>query len=83
MFNIGIIEFLIIIFFAVLFIKPKDLPVISKNLGLFYRKLNRYFYNLKYEFSNLEPDFNNSDRKIKNKNAIPRSSKRTKKKNTT
>ena len=51
MFNVGIIEFLIIIFVAVLFIKPKDLPVISKKLGLFYRKLNRYFYNLKSEFS--------------------------------
>ena len=54
MFNIGFIEFLLIFFIAVLFIKPEDIPKLSKNAGLFYRKLSRYFYNLKYELSEFE-----------------------------
>ena len=42
MFNIGIIELLIIVFFVVLFVKPKDIPLIIKNTGLFFRKIERY-----------------------------------------
>ena len=38
MFNIGIIELLIVIFFVVLFVKPEEIPKILKNLGLMYRK---------------------------------------------
>ena len=49
MFNIGIIELVIVIFFVVLFVRPEDIPKISKNLGLFYRKITRYYYNLKFE----------------------------------
>ena len=78
MFNIGLIEFLIILFFAVLLIKPKDFPTIVKNLGLFYRNIERYFNNLKYEFSQIEIDI--EDKIIKNKNEIHRPSKRIKKK---
>ena len=49
MFNIGIIELIIVVFFVVLFVKPEEIPKISKNLGLFYRKITRYYYNLKFE----------------------------------
>ena len=49
MFNIGIIELLIIFFFLVLFIKPEEIPKITKNFGLFYRKISRYLLNFKYE----------------------------------
>ena len=49
MFNIGIIELIIVVFFVVLFVRPEDIPKISKNLGLFYRKITRYYYNLKFE----------------------------------
>ena len=45
MFNIGIIELLIVIFFIALFVKPEEIPKISKNLGLLYRKISRYYYN--------------------------------------
>ena len=54
MFNIGLIELLIIIFFILILVKPKDFPKIFQNIGLFYRKINQYISNLKYEFSNLE-----------------------------
>ena len=67
MFNIGLIEFLIILFFAVLLIKPKDFPTIVKNLGLFYRNMERYFNNLKYEFSQIEIDIEDKIIKIKMK----------------
>ena len=54
MFNFGIIELLVIFFFVVLFVKPEDLPKISKNIGLLYRKICKYFYNFKYELNNLD-----------------------------
>lgn len=54
MLNIGLIEFLIIIFFSLIFIKPQDIPKIAKYAGLFYRKLNLYVLNLKYELSNMD-----------------------------
>ena len=54
MFNIGLIELLIIVFFSLIFIKPEDLPKITNKLGLFYRKINQYFFNLKYDLTNLD-----------------------------
>mgnify|MGYP001377011959 CR=1 FL=1 len=83
MFNIGIIALLIIVFFMVLFIKPKDVPLIIKNTGLFFRKIERYFNNLKYEMSDIETNLEKSNQKIRNrKNEVYRPLKRTKKKNT-
>ena len=83
MFNIGIIELLIIVFFAVLFVKPKDLPLIIKNIGLFFRKIERYFNNLKYEISDIETSIENTDQKIRyKKNEVHRPLERTKKKDT-
>ena len=83
MLNIGIIELLIIVFFAVLFVKPRDLPVIIKNTGLFFRKIERYFNNLKYEISDIETSIENADQKIRNKkNEVHRPLKRIKKKDT-
>ena len=83
MFNIGIIEFLIIVFFVVLFVKPKDLPLIIKNIGLFFRKIERYFNNLKYEISDIETSIENADQKIRTKkNEVHRPLKRIKKKDT-
>ena len=83
MFNIGIIEFLIIVFFVVLFVKPKDLPLIIKNIGLFFRKIERYFNNLKYEISDIETSLENADQKIRTKkNEVHRPLKRIKKKDT-
>ena len=83
MFNIGIIELLIIAFFVVLFVKPKDLPIIFKNTGLFLRKIERYFYNLKYEISDIENSIEKTDQKIRNKkNEVHRPLKRVKKKDT-
>ena len=83
MFNIGIIELLIIVFFIVLFVKPKDLPAIIKNTGLFFRKIEKYFNNLKYEISDIETSIENADQKIKNrKNEVHRPLKRIKKKDT-
>ena len=49
MFNIGIIELLIVVFFVVLFVKPEEIPKITKNIGLLYRKITRYYYNFKFE----------------------------------
>ncbi len=54
MFNIGLFELLVIFFFLILFIKPEEIPKISKNLGLFYRKINRYIFNLKYELDEID-----------------------------
>ncbi len=72
MFNIGLIEFLIIFFVVILFIKPEDLPKILNKIGLFYRKVSRYFYNFKYELSNLDIDSELKNeatkKKIKKKN---------------
>lgn len=65
MFNIGLIELLIIIFFILILVKPKDFPKIFQNIGLFYRKINQYVSNFKYEFSNLEVK---EKTKIKKKN---------------
>ena len=80
MLNIGLIEFLIIFFFFILLVKPEDIPIIFKNLGLFYRKVSRYFYNIKYEIDEINNEF--SEPNIKKKrisNEVSRSSKRTKK----
>ena len=80
MLNIGLIEFLIIFFFFILLVKPEDIPIISKNLGLFYRRLSRYFYNIKYEIDEINNEItevNISKKKINNE--VSRSSKRTKK----
>ena len=41
-------------FFLVLFIKPEEIPKITKNFGLFYRKITRYLYNFKYELEEHE-----------------------------
>ena len=83
MFNIGIIELLIIVFFIVLFVKPKDLPAIIKNTGLFFRKIEKYFNNLKYEISDIETSIDNADQKIRTKkNEVHRPLKRIKKKDT-
>ncbi len=80
MFNIGLIEFLVIFFFLVLLIKPEDIPKVSKNIGLFYRKISRHFYNIKYEFDEINSDFSKIDSKIKkNHNEVSKSFKRTKK----
>ena len=80
MLNIGLIEFLIIFFFFILLVKPEDIPIIFKNLGLFYRKLSRYFYNIKFEIDEINNEFSESNIKNKKiKNEVSRSSKRTKK----
>ena len=80
MFNIGLIEFLIIFFFFILLVKPEDIPVIFKNLGLWYRKLSRYLYNIKHEIDEINNEFSEVNIKKKRiKNEVPRSSKRTKK----
>ena len=72
MFNIGLFELLVIFFFLILFIKPEEIPKISKNLGLFYRKINRYIFNLKYELDEIEliPDDLKSSKKTKKKVSI-------------
>ena len=80
MFNIGLIEFLIIFFFFILLVKPEDIPIIFKNLGLFYRKISRYFYNIKYEIDEINKEFSEVKiNKKKIKNEVSRSSKRAKK----
>ena len=80
MLNIGLIEFLIIFFFFILLVKPEDIPIIFKNLGLFYRKLSRYFYNIKYEIDEINSEFSEVNVKKKRiKNEVSGSSKRTKK----
>ena len=80
MLNIGLIEFLIIFFFFVLLVKPEDVPIIFKNLGLFYRKLSRYFYNIKYEIDEINNEFSEVKiNKKKKNNEVSRSSKRAKK----
>ena len=79
MLNIGLIEFLIIFFFFILLVKPEDIPIIFKNLGLFYRKLSRYFYNIKYEIDEINNEFSEVNIKKKIKNEVSRSSKRIKK----
>ena len=80
MLNIGLIEFLIIFFFFILLVKPEDIPIIFKNLGLFYRKLSRYFYNIKYEIDEINNGFSEANiKKKKINNEVSRSSKRTKK----
>tara|TARA_B100000989_G_scaffold287097_1_gene256384 strand:- start:83 stop:289 length:207 start_codon:yes stop_codon:yes gene_type:complete len=66
MFNIGLIELLIIIFFSLIFIKPKELPIIAKNFGLFYRKIQKYLFDLQYEFSKVEIS-EQKEKKNKNK----------------
>ena len=70
MFNIGLFELLVIFFFLILFIKPEEIPKITKNLGLFYRKINRYIFNLKYELDEIDlisADSKASKKKIKKK----------------
>ena len=56
MFNIGLVELLIIIFFLVVFVKPEDIPKISRYIGLFYRKINSYIFNIKHELTNISID---------------------------
>ena len=79
MFNIGIIELIIVFFFVVLFVKPEEIPKISKNIGLFYRKITRYYYNFKYELDKINEI--EELEKIKNKvNLIKKKSNTQKKK---
>lgn len=66
MFNIGIVELLVISFFLIIFIKPQEVPKIFKQAGLLYRKLNSYVSNIKYEFSNIENiDLNKQKKSLK------------------
>ena len=65
MFNIGLIELLIIIFFILILVKPSDFPKIFRQLGLFYRKLNQYVSNFKYELSTLDIEKTNNTKKKK------------------
>ena len=65
MFNIGLIELLIIVFFSLILVKPQDFPRIANHIGLFYRKINRYFFNLKHDFSNFELDESGKEIKAK------------------
>ena len=67
MFNIGLFELLVILFFLILFVKPEEIPKISKNIGLFYRKINRYLHNLRYELDDLEIDLPKPKSKLKPK----------------
>ena len=72
MFNIGIIELLIVIFFIALFVKPEEIPKISKNLGLLYRKISRYYYNFKFELDEMNDidqtnDFDTKQKFLKKK----------------
>ena len=60
MFNIGLVELVLIIFVLLVVIKPQDIPKISKYLGLFYRKINRYIFNFKHDLTN----FDFEDKKI-------------------
>ena len=80
MFNIGIIELLIVVFFVVLFVKPEEIPKISKNIGLFYRKITRYYYNLKFELDEINEidQLENIDIKP---NIVKKKNKKLKKKN--
>ena len=47
-------------FFIALFVKPEEIPKISKNLGLLYRKISRYYYNFKFELDEMN-DFDQSN----------------------
>ena len=79
MFNIGLIELIIIIFVSLIVIKPEDIPKISKYLGLFYRKVNRYIFNFKYDLSNIDlintPEKENSTKLINKKKTIKKNKK--------
>ena len=80
MFNIGLIEFLLIFFFIVLLVKPQDIPKVTKKIGLLYRKVNRYFYNIKYELSGINDNISDLKKQKKKKsNEISKSFKRIKK----
>ena len=79
MFNIGIIELLIVVFFVVLFVKPEEIPKITKNIGLLYRKITRYYYNFKFELDEIneidyleevKPDLKKKKKKIPKKNNL-------------
>ena len=78
MFNIGIIELLIVVFFVILFVKPEEIPKISKNFGLFYRKITRYYYNFKFELDEInEIESFNVKPDLKKKKLKPRRKKIT------
>tara|TARA_B100000989_G_scaffold46864_1_gene30386 strand:- start:14129 stop:14380 length:252 start_codon:yes stop_codon:yes gene_type:complete len=83
MLNIGIIEFLIIFFFLIVLIKPKEIPKIYSNFGLIFRKLNQFLSNIKYDLSDIDLNeelrLDKNKKKKKIKNGISRSSKRIKK----
>ena len=79
MFNIGIIELLIVVFFCGSFVKPEEIPKITKNIGLLYRKITRYYYNFKFELDEIneidyleevKPDLKKKKSKIPKKNNL-------------
>ena len=78
MFNIGIIELLIVIFFIALFVKPEEIPKISKNLGLLYRKISRYYYNFKFELDEMN-DFDQTNDFDTKRNFLKKKTKTKKK----
>tara|TARA_A100001015_G_C14776665_1_gene627483 strand:- start:67 stop:324 length:258 start_codon:yes stop_codon:yes gene_type:complete len=80
MFNIGLIELIIIIFVSLIVVKPEDIPKISKYLGLFYRKVNRYIFNFKYDLSNFDLTDENENHEL-NATKKRRNTKKTIKKN--
>ncbi|MDC3091116.1 hypothetical protein OA848_01880 [Rickettsiales bacterium] len=80
MFNIGLIELIIIIFVSLIVVKPEDIPKISKYFGLFYRKVNRYIFNFKYDLSNFDLTDENEHHEL-NETKQKKSTKKTIKKN--
>ena len=78
MFNIGIIELLIVVFFIALFVKPEEIPNISKNLGLLYRKISRYYHNFKFELDEMN-DFDQTNDFDTKRNSLKKKTKTKKK----
>ena len=74
MFGIGGFELFIILLFAVVVIGPKELPNVSKNIGIFIKKLQNAKSEVediaKNEISKFESENSNKDTSLNNKKHI-------------
>lgn len=74
MFGIGGFELFIILLFAVVVIDPKELPNVSKNIGIFIKKLQNAKSEVediaKNEISKFESENSNKDTSLNNKTHI-------------
>ncbi len=67
MFGISIYELLIVAVLLITFVKPSEIPTITRSIGQFLRKINGYISEIKDSFSEAADDLPSIDKRADGK----------------